>query len=78
MPEQVFRSRVIGLNYKIKKDHIGMTRVVFEDGINYRLFEIELLSGVDENMLKQIHTTKKVFAGEIVENIEHRRLEKWE
>lgn len=68
----VFHSTVIGLNYKLKRDKAGFNRVVFEDGTNYKPFEVELLSGVDGIMLKNIHMVKRIFAGEIVEKIEHR------
>lgn len=73
--ETVFHSTTIGLNYKLKKDKAGFNRVVFEDGTNYKQFEVELLTGVDEIDLKNIHLVKKIFAGEIVEKFEDRRLE---
>ena len=75
--EKIYHSTPIGLNYKLKKDKAGFNRVIFEDGTNYKPFEVELLTGIDEITLKQIHITKKIFNGEIIENIEHRSPE-WE
>lgn len=75
MTDTIYHSTPIGLNYKLKKDKAGFNRVVFEDGTNYKPFEVELLTGVSEIDLKNIHVVKKIFAGEIIENIEHRRLD---
>lgn len=72
MPETVFHSTALGLNYKLKKDPTGFNRVVFEDNVNYKAFEIKLLSGVSDSMLKQIHLVKRIFSGEIVAEIKKR------
>lgn len=66
MPETVFHSTAIGLNYKLKKDPAGFNRVIFEDNVNYQPFEIKLLNGVSDSLLKQVHLVKKIFGGEVV------------
>lgn len=70
--ETVFHSTAIGLNYKLKKDPSGFNRVIFEDNVNYQPFEIKLLNDVSDSMLKSVHLCKKVFAGEVIAEIQKR------
>ena len=63
----IFRSDVLGLNYKIKRNNSGAPRVVFEDQVNYTLPEVELLEGKPDEQIVSAHLLKRVFKGEIVE-----------
>jgi len=65
--EKEYWSEVLLMKYKFKKNYMGDRILVFEDGVNYRMDEIDKIKGKGEEELKKIHNVKSVFKGVIVE-----------
>jgi len=66
MPDKIFHSDKLDLNYKIRYDNQNKKVIVFEDNVFYTKNEMERIKPCSDNALRVIHDVKFVFGGVIV------------
>ena len=65
MPDKIYHSEKLDLDYKIKYGKSGRV-LVFQDDVNYQESEFKKLDGFSDNALKTVHDIKNIFGGVIV------------
>jgi hypothetical protein len=66
MPDKIFHSSKLDLDYKIKYDNQNRKVIVFEDNINYTSYERDKIKDCSDMALKNIHNIKLLFNGVII------------
>ena len=66
MPELIYHSEKLNLNYKIKFDNNKKKVIVFQDDVNYTENEMKVIKNLNVQGLKNIHLIKNLFQGVII------------
>jgi hypothetical protein len=62
------KSESLGLEFEVRQDKGGNSWVKFEDGVLYTPDELPLLAGLSDEIMKSVHSAKKIMLGTIVKH----------